>query len=198
MESHRRLSLKGTHMKKAIIGICLLIVLLAGAGFAYVYFGEKTYQLRITNQEIQEKVDQKFPITKTHLVLFKVTWKNPKVVLVNGSERVTVSFDAEIHLRDADSNVLRGTCQVTSALNYKADKYEFYLVDPKIEQLDIQGVPAKMEQKVTEVFNKYANEVFDQFPVYKIRGTDRNKVIARMVLKKVTVENGDLVITLGL
>lgn len=182
-------------------GLLLVVLFLMVAGtIAFVVLRDETYEVRITQQQLQQKIDPKFPITKTHLLILKVTWQNPTITLAEGSSRATVSFDAELILRDDKDKptTLKGTAQASSAIRYQEEKYQFYLVEPKVEQLNLPGVPAKWEGKIAELFNKYASEVFDQLPVYTIPKTDLPKAAARMFLKSVTVENGELVAVFGL
>src|SRR5262245_56240050 len=63
-------------MKKALPAI-VVVVVVAAVGLYFVLRGEE-YELRLTQQEIQEKLDQKFPFSKRHLLLFEATYSNPK------------------------------------------------------------------------------------------------------------------------
>ena len=72
-------------MKKAAIAI--LAVLIAGFG-AYLYFSGKEYVVRIPESDLQAKLEEKLPLTKTYLLFFELTLENPRIRLQNGSKRV--------------------------------------------------------------------------------------------------------------
>jgi hypothetical protein len=184
-------------MKKVIAAI-VVVVLVAAVGL-YVVLRVDEYELRLTQQEIQEKLDPKFPFSKRHLLLFEVTYSNPKVIFTEGSDRLRFSIDAELsNFATSDGQHLNGSCEVVAGLRYDAEQHAFFLIDPEIEKLDIAGLPVELTPKVQQALRASAEEVLTRRPVYTLRPTDLKKAAARAVLKSVLVEKGELVITLGL
>jgi hypothetical protein len=185
-------------MKKVVAAVVVVAVVVAAVGLYFVLRGDE-YELRLTQQEIQEKLDQKFPFSKRHLLLFEVTYSNPKVTLAEGSDRIRFSIDADLsNLATSDGQHLSGACEVAAGLRYDAEQHAFFLIDPEIEKLDIAGLPVELTPKVQQAMRATAEEVLTRRAAYTLRPTDPKKAAARAVLKSVEVENGVLVITLGL
>ena len=68
-----------------IVGVALLALV---ATATYVLKGQ-TYVIELTEQQIQEKLDARFPMEKSHLRILVLTLSQPGVRLVEGSDRVT-------------------------------------------------------------------------------------------------------------
>ena len=112
-------------MKKVIIAALVLLLLLAG-GFLYVR--NKQYNVVITQQQIDDALRAKFPVTKTHLLIFRITYSNPHLTLLPDSNRIQVGLDAELNIKLlSESKKLGGTALVTSALAYRNDTKQFFL-----------------------------------------------------------------------
>jgi hypothetical protein len=184
-------------IKKVLAAGAILLVLACGA--AYFLLKGQTYEIRLTEQQIQERLDQKFPITKKHLFLFDVTYSNPKVHLAEGSDRIQFSLHTEIAFPlGSDRKTVAGDSQVTAGLRYDPQSYELHLTDPQIDRMDIQGIPPALEAKSEAGAKAVALEVLDRYPIYTIKPTDIKKATARLILRSVVVQDSQLVITLGL
>ena len=97
-------------MKRIIVVTVILLLLAAASGF-FLLRGEE-FELRVTQQDLQERLDQKFPLTKKYLFLVDVTYSNPRVTLVSGTDRVTFSLDAALgNLSSATSATIQGTAE---------------------------------------------------------------------------------------
>jgi hypothetical protein len=184
-------------VKKAAAAIVVIVI--AAAVGAFLLLRGEEYEVRLTQEQIQERLDQIFPVTKRHLLVFEVTYRNPRVTLSEGSDRIRFSIDAELgNLTTNAGERLSGSCEIVTGLRYDAEQYAFFLVDPTIEKLALAGLPIGMTPKVEQALRATAEEVLASRPVYTLRPTDLKKTAARAVLKSVEVESGQLVITLGL
>jgi hypothetical protein len=184
-------------IKKALAAAAVLLVL--AAAVAYFILKGETYEIRLTEQQIQERLDQKFPIAKKYFAILDVAYQNPKVHLVESSDRIQFGVETGLTFPfGGETKALTGDSQLTAGLRYDATSHEFYLVDPQIDRLDIQGIPPAMTAKSEAALKTVAREVLERYPVYTIKPTDLKKVTARMILKSVVAKNGELVITLGL
>jgi len=182
---------------KALVAGAILVVLATAA--AYFLLRGETYEIRLTEQQIQERLDQKFPITRKYLLIFDVTYSNPKVHLIEDSDRIQFSLGTELTFPlGSERKIVNGDSQVTAGLRYDPDSYEFRLADPQIDRMDIQGIPPALQAKSEAYTKAVALEVLERYPIYTIRPTDIKKAAARVILRKVVVQNGQLVITLGL
>ncbi|MCP4978453.1 MAG: DUF1439 domain-containing protein [Maribacter sp.] len=184
-------------MKK--VAIAAVIVILAVVVGTYFYFSGKEYVVRITESDIRQKLDEKLPITKTYLFIIQVTLENPRVNLINGSNRVNAGLDVIFNITiGKNPKPLGGTVDASGGINYVPEKGEFYLTNPIIEDFEIQGIPSKYMDKVNEALTKALAEYYSKNPFYTLRATDAKQAAARMVLKNVIVEDKELVVTLGI
>jgi hypothetical protein len=184
-------------MKKILI--ILGVVVLLGAAGAYYYFHGKEFVVRISQAQLQEKLNAKLPLTETYLFIIDVTLTNPRVHLVNGSERINGGLDVVLDLRwGKDSKQFTGTVDFSGGIKYMPEEGKFFLIDPVIDKLEVQGVPDEYAEKVKSGLTKALTRYYSLNPVYSLQATSGKELAAKFVLKKVVVENGELVLTLGL
>ncbi len=185
-------------MSKKIF-LVLLAILLIAAISAYLYFTGKRYVVRISENQIQEKLAKKLPLTKSYFFIFEVTLDNPRVELRDTSKRVEAGLDVILNITiNKNPKPLGGSLDVSGGVKYVAEKGEFFLTDPKIESLAVQGIPAKYTDKVNKVLTKALSEYYKDNPIYTLRSSDAKEAVARLVLKDVVVEGNELVITFGI
>ncbi len=184
-------------MKKALV-LLMAVVVLAAAG-TYFYFSGKEYVYQISEHELQQKLDEKLPLTGVYYFLIEVTLDHPRVGLMEGSDRIKAGLDIVLNIKlGSQAQPMGGSIDVTSGIRYAADQGQFFLADPVIEQLTIQGIPDAYTQQVSTAVTKAITEYYADHPVYALNAGDAGQAAARLVLKKVVVENKKLVITLGL
>ena len=139
------------------------------------------------------------PFTNTYLLIFKITLDNPRVTLPESSSRVEAGLDVSLNIRIGDEpKSLGGSIDASGTPAYVPEEGAFYLTDPVIEDLAVQGVPDEHAAKVNDVLTKALAAYYAERPIYTLKETDIKQSIARLVLKRVIVENGELVITLGI
>jgi len=185
------------NMKKLVlVTIVVFIALLSGS---YYYFSGKEYVVKLSESDIQSKLEAKLPLTKTYLFIIQVTLKNPRVHLENGSSRVGAGLDVVLNINlNKSSKSLGGTLDVSGEVVYLAEKGQFFLTNPIIESLTIQGIPPKYTDKTNKALTKTLAEYYKKHPLYTLRVTDTKQVLAKMVLKNVNIENQELVVILGI
>lgn len=184
-------------LKKALLIIVVILAIsLAGA---YLFFKGKTYVVRIPEAEIQQKLDEKLPFAKSYFLLLQVTLDNPRVHLENGTDRINAGLDIVLNLKvDNNPKPLGGSVDVSGGVKYVASRGAFFLTEPEIEQLSIQGIPDKYLAKAEQAISQALAHYYEDNPIYTLRNTDLKQAAARLVLQEVVVENKTLVITLGI
>lgn len=183
-------------MKKGaiIVGIVLLVAIAS----AYFYFAGKEYVFRFSETEIQNTLEESLPLTKTYLFIIQVTLENPRVQLENGSSRVNAGLDVVLNITVGQNpDPLGGSVDVSGGVRYVSESGQFFLTDPMIERLQIQGVSDIYTEKVNSALSKALSEYYSENPIYTLSALDVKQATVRLVLKKVIVENQELVITLG-
>lgn len=176
----------------AILGIILLAV----AFGAWLLYG-KTFTIVLSQDKLQEALDSKFPITKTHLGLFTVTYSNPKVILEEGSDRLHVGADAEA-LFTMNAKRVKGGARISGSLEYARERGEFLLKDARVEVLNIPGLPEIYAGKVREVASAAVKQFLERMPVYKLNQADMKLSLAKLLLKDVEMRNKTLVVSMGI
>ncbi|MFP4616010.1 MAG: DUF1439 domain-containing protein [Thiohalorhabdus sp.] len=183
-------------MKKIAAAATVIFLLLLGG--AYYYFSIGGYVVRLTEPEIQKQLDEQLPLTKTYLVIIEVTLNNPRIDLVEDSDRVRAGLDVEFNITGYQgSKPLEGTVDATSGIAYRAEEGQFYLSDPVIEALKVQGISEEYMDKAKKALTEALAEYYKDQPIYTLDPEDRKQAVARMVLKDVRVEGEELVLTLG-
>lgn len=184
-------------MKRVVYFI--IVLLIVGLGAAYMYFSGKEYIIKIPESEIQEKMAEKLPITKSYFFIFQITLENPRVVLENASNRVNGGLDIVLNIKiNKNPTPLGGSLDMSGGVKYEKELGAFFLTDPIIENLSVQGVPAEYTDKVNSAVTKALHEYYSQNPIYTLSSINGKEAATKMVLKNVVVENKELVITLGI
>lgn len=184
-------------MKNFLIISVLILCALLGAG--YWYFSGKDFFLYFTEAQLQEKLNAKLPLTKTYLMIFNVTLDHPRLHLVNGSDKVQMGLDVTINLNLAgETKSLGGTIQVSGGVAYAAETAQFFLIDPVVEILSMQGIPQKHEEKVRLALTRALATYYAEHPIYQLKSTDAKQATAKLILKSVVVENQRLVLKMGI
>lgn len=183
-------------MKRNLLFVVLFLIVVAAG--AFLYFKDRRYKLVITQEQIDAALKEKFPITKTHLVLFQITYSNPHAKPLPDSNRIEVGLDAEVMIKAlSDSKKLTGTVFVTGALSYRDDKKQFFLVEPEIKKISIQGIPQQYIDKVTDFASKVAQEYIQEVPVYTLKDGSARTTAAKLLLRDVEVKQSEVHVTLG-
>jgi len=184
-------------MKRIAIASVVLLVLFIVGG--YLYFSGKEYVLRFSEAQIQETLAKKLPMTKTYLFIIQVTLESPRVLLENGSNRVNAGLDVSLNVTvDNNPEPLGGSIDLSGGVRYESEKGQFFLTDPVIEHLQVQGISPAYTTRVNDALTKALAEYYSERPIYTLSEFDAKQVAVQMVLKDVIVENKELVVTLGI
>ena len=176
-------------------GLLVLLALAATASqLACGPAGPFRKQLVFERDQLQQKVAAKFPLKKKKKLTL-VTLSNPQVLLAAGSERLGIGMDVKVSTL---GKKLKGHVEVDGDIRYNPDKGEFSVVDSRIRKLDIAGVAARKLGPIETVVKALAKRYMSDIPVYKLDQGDFKQNVAKLLLKSVTVEDGRIVVVVGL
>jgi len=178
------------------LALAIILALLLCAGLSGCDVTSEGIVVKVTPEEIQEKVDKAFPITETYLLVFKLTLADPVVELTEGSDRIGFSLSAGTNV-SVEGEDLTGRAKMTAGVRYDRDKGALYLADPKVESLNLSLLPEKYEDDVLVAANLAAKKYLKQYEVYRLDKADFKQVLAKMALKDVVVEEGVLKLIFG-
>ncbi|HSY17233.1 MAG TPA: DUF1439 domain-containing protein [Candidatus Acidoferrales bacterium] len=186
-------------MKRAtlIAGIVLVLVILG----AWLYFPGREFDVTITQQQIDDALQAHFPVTKTNLLILHVTYSNPHATLLPESGRIEVGVDAalEAALKPREQpKKFTGTVVMTTGLSYRYETKQFFLADPKVSKLTLQGVPQQYLDKSTNAVSAVIREQVQKIPVYTIKPKNMKTKVVRLILKDVQIKDGVIHATLGI
>lgn len=156
---------------------------------------QSTYTLEITEQELQEKIQHKMPIQKKKFFV-TVTLSDPKVALLLGKDRIDVESNIDALLPGGVTAKGRGN--IEGRVEYLPQSGEFYFVDPQVISLAVDNVAAKHQETIRKVADFAAKSALKRLPVYRFKDNNLKQKLAKAVLKSVHVENGRLLLELGL
>ena len=147
----------------------------------------------IPASKLTQSLQQQFPVTE-NTNFGKVTLKNPKALLQKGSDRITAG--ATVLFSNALIPEQQGSVYVSGKPWFDAKTGSVYLNEPNIEKLDINGYKLGnfLNGSVANQLKPFINEVFRKIPVYRVN----NNSIQGSFVKNVKVEDGNLLLTLGL
>lgn len=178
----------------AVLLLCGLLLAVAG----YLHYRSENFELRISEQQIRQKLAEKLPLEKTYLYLFELTLENPRVDLLEDTGRIAAGLDIRLRIKGgAEDQVLRGTVDASGTLRYTAAEGQFYLTNPEIERLSVTGLPEKRAAQLRSVIETALSEYYADNPVYQLKSDDIKQAAAKLVLKNVSVDGNDLVVTMG-
>ena len=168
----------------------------------FFFFKRTGYEITIPQEKIDETLSEKFPISKNYLVVFSITYSNPEVTLLSKEDRVQVGLDATLNIAlSGEKSDLKGGATLTGGIRYDNEAQEFFLNEVKFERFEIQGVPEKWLDKVTEIGEILARELVEKQPVYRLENLeikDGKTAVAKLLLKDFEVREQEILVTLGL
>ncbi len=186
----------GESMKRSAWFLSVLICLVA-FGY-YNYISGKEFEIHLSEEQIREKLRARMPIRKGYLLIFEVILDNPRVALLDGNNRVSGGLDVVLNITiESEKLPLGGSLDVSGGVRYEPDKGQFFLTEPVIERLAVQGIPKLYVDKVNQVIAKELNDYYSNHPIYTLSASDVKQGAARLLLKRVEVKSKHLILTLG-
>lgn len=164
-------------MKKYIL---ILLLLLSSTLLAFDYI--------ITPKELNEKIQQKFPLEKKFL-FSTLTFSNPNLSIYK--ENNFINFDCDVQspaLRLEDGSVAKFKVFGTSSINYDGDN--IYLENVKIEQIQNNSLSPQFAQKVKGATSLLLNLYFAQKPIFKLDEANLAIQAVKPFISNVIIEDG--------
>lgn len=185
----------------------LALVLVAGA-VAWILFRNWPEKIRIGLDQVKAAVDEEFPTTGQYQSLLEATLSKPRVGWIAGSDRLRIIFDLTLAPTEnkpkwgkgeqAGNVNLSTQIDVTAGIRYAPGTRGVYLEDPLIERMDVSGTPPEFQEHAVQFIGEVIESALEARPVYTLRGTDVRRPPERLRLKSYAVEDGEIVIVLGL
>ena len=177
--------------------IILLVVALIAIG-VYFITSEDGYVLKISEKTIQAGLSKNTPMVRTYKDVFDVVIDEPRLDLVEGSDRVRAGVDIELSMRVLGKPItLNGSADAESAVAYQAQSGEVYLVNPVIAALEVPGLMPSIGGRVQDVVQLAVATYYRERPIYVLSDEKASEAAAKFVVRDVVIRNEQLRITLG-
>ncbi len=188
------------NLRKILTLLTLAFLVAAGAAGYYIFRGgPTTFKVRISQEMIDSALARKFPKDKTYLKIIRITYANPRAVPLPGQGRVRIALDAraEIGIKGL-SKSYQGSAAVTTGVGYRPDTHTFELRDAQVEYLDLPKLSQRDLTILREGLNLAAAEWAPEITVYQLSNRDTRHRLAKLALKRIEIEDDQVVATLGL
>ena len=186
-------------MKSRLIIIASAVLLAAGAILWWTLGRKEGLTIRITQEQIDEALADKFPKKETYLVLLQATFLNPRVTLLPELDKVRVGADVEVTLLGLDEDdALTGSLDVLTDVRYEPHNHSFFLHDPVIEKLVIQDLPEKYLKVLSNQALELSIDSVESTPIYTLKPSETEQAAAGLLLREIDIRDDAIHVTLGL
>ncbi|MTI30084.1 DUF1439 domain-containing protein [Xanthovirga aplysinae] len=187
-------------MNRKYILIAFLLLFLGILIGAYFYLKGKTFTMEISKDELEATVSKSFPMEKTYLLVLKLTLKDPELELAQiKKDELSFALTAEARVFEGiKSQTYNGRAILNAHLIYDPKVHTFFLEDPYIYKINIQGVPKIYSDRLPKLATEIIKKRFEHYPLYTISGSSLQERIAKMTLKGVKVKKDKVVLYFGI
>ena len=154
----------------------------------------QAYSLTMTQKDLQTMTDVWFPV-KQATAIGDVELSSPKIMLTSNSDRI--KFAVNIRIEMPGEYIATGKGVIDGELDYSPERGEFYLREPHLIQLAVDGLPPLYDEMVLSIMN----DLTQQLPlivVYRLDKQTTGHAPLLRTLKSVRVHKGQLLVELGL
>lgn len=120
---------------------------------------------------LQAGVEKKFPLNNKAMELFDVRLSNPRIALVDGSDRVSLALDAAVSPPFIKQS-WRGNLALSGRLSIDAVRGAVFINDPHLDQVAIEGVDGERQRQFGLLANALLNKSIRDVPIYNFRMED--------------------------
>lgn len=139
-------------------------------------FGPRTVE--VSQAQLQEAVERRFPIERRYLELLDVTVAAPRVLLRPEANRLATEFQVLVSDRVFRSQH-RGTISLNYGLRFDAGDNTVRLTNVRIDRFDIDGAPALLRQQLDRIGVLLAEQTLNERPIYSLRPKDVEAIQSR-------------------
>lgn len=188
-------------MTRMIIIACVTIgVILLATISILPFLPERTFTVRLSADALNQHLAERLPMQASYRNLVNVELRDSQIELSEGSDRITVISSIRAGVGGGPMQLIARDGQVTisSAIRYEPSNGTFYAVDPRLEDLSIEGVfPKTSLEHAQKAMAQVQEQLFRELPVYRLDSQEVRQAVARLVLREVRVENQQLHLVLG-
>lgn len=181
-------------MRKIGIGIGTVVALLIAIYFLFLR-GE-LIELRFSREDIKERIEKKLPFQKDGPHFYTLI-KNVRIDFPEQSTRIRVGFDLEISGKKLLKGILlNGSIDLDSSIRYEESSAQFFLDDAQLLELKMDKISSTFSKKIIKGINKSVIEYVYTIPIYRLKESDVKNQLTRAFLKKIRIDQGQLIVVI--
>jgi hypothetical protein len=178
------------HMQKKSFGAFFLVLLTGCATFPFLG-GE----VRLSADELTQKMAKKFPLEKSVGGLLDITLANPRVDLSEADNRITTLFDTSVKLPLTNKR-LSGSLKVSGRPDYVPETRTLFLRDARVDQIRMDSMPDGLSAALAKTASVLARDVLEDKPLHTFKAEDFTRYGAQYVPDRIIVRGDQLVLLL--
>ena len=179
------------------LNVMVCAILLAAAVSAGGCSSWNEVTVRISEEQLQERLNNKFPITKTYRPFGTVTYDNPRISLRRTGERVEFGLDIRLDSVKVNGNSLHASVLMLVLVTYDSEEQALFLTEPHLEQLILNGEQQQDAQALEALYMPAVKKLLKRKPIYRFKDQGALEAIAGKVIKDVRVRGGCLEFVCG-
>ncbi|MCD8522074.1 MAG: DUF1439 domain-containing protein [Saccharospirillaceae bacterium] len=154
----------------------------------------QAYEIRLSEQQLQQQLNRQMPLSQRQGMV-TLTLSHPKLDLLPSGNRLSLQTNAVI----ATSIGLQSSGQLTVEGKIRYDKalYSFFIEEPVIRQLDIDGLAPALQPQLTALAQKALTPALTGQPVYTLSDQDVTQAMARMMLQSLTITETEVLLVMS-
>ncbi len=154
-----------------------------------------SYTVEVPKKIIEDQIALHMPLEKS-LMLAKLRLSEPRLTLLEASNEISLFLKVEVIMLEGLKG--SGAGELVGTIDYRADEGAFYLINPRIVNLNIQRTPQFLLPKITQAAELLLSRSLATYPIYRLDENDTRQKMAKAALKSVSVSRDTLLLTLGM
>ena len=150
-------------------------------------------EIRVTADELTQKMSRRFPIEKNVAGLLEVTLVRATVELNAEESRLATSFDINIKL-PLTKKTATGTLRISGRPEYVAESLGLFLRDARVERIRMDNMPDALSGALAKAASSIAKDVLEDKPLYTFKPEDLTKFGIRYQPDRIEVRPDALVL----
>lgn len=134
--------------------------------------------VEVSQAQLQQAVDRRFPIERHYLELLDVTVAAPRVLLRPEVNRLATEFEVLVSDRVFHGQH-RGTIALNYGLRFEPSDNSVRLTNVRVDRFEIEGASAVLRQQLDRLGVQLAEQTLNERPVYTLRPKDVEAVQGR-------------------
>lgn len=189
-------------MTKLSNWLIALVIITFVAGGIYILQGSDLV-LTFSERDLEKRLGEHLPFTERYMGVVEVSLTNPRVNLVEGSDRIAGGLDAMVDISlgefslGGDNAAIAGGIDISGGVRYEPADGALFMVNPQIEKVRIDGMGAAAANRANAAIALALDEYFRTHPIYVLSDNDLGEAATKVALDDIMVKDGKLVLTFG-